>query len=87
MKKYRGRKLIRCIYLGPSRARGGGVLAIPVGSSGSKEVEVFPACRGILDNGRFVFLKDELLGIAGDDRSILDASDPRKAHKLRSARS
>ena len=78
VKKYRGRKLIRCIYLGPSRARGGGVLAIPVGSSGSKEVEVFPACRGILDNDRFVFLKDELLGIAGDDRSVLDVSDPER---------
>ena len=77
-KKYRGRKLIRCIYLGPIRARGGGVLAIPVGSSGSKEVEVFPACRGILDNDRFVFLKDELQGIAGDDVSILDVSDPER---------
>ena len=78
VKKYRGRKLIRCIYLGRSRARGGGVLAIPVGSSGSKEVEVFPACRGILDNDRFVFLKDELLGIAGDDHSVLDVSDPER---------
>ena len=53
-------------------------MAIPVGSSGSKEVEVFPACRGILDNDRFVFLKDELQGIAGDDVSILDVSDPER---------
>ena len=54
------------------------MLAIPVGSSGSEEVEVFPACRGILDNDRFVFLKDELLGISGDDRSVLDVSDPER---------
>ena len=77
-KKYRGRKLIRCIYLGPSRARGGGVLAIPVGSSGSREIDTFPACRGILEHDRFVFLGDELNGIAGDDRSILDVADPER---------
>ena len=77
-KKYRGRKLIRCIYLGPSRARGGGVLAITVGSSGPREVETFPACRGILENDRFVFLGDELNGIAGDDRSVLDVADPER---------
>ena len=35
------------------------------------------ACRGI-DNDRFVFLKDELQGIAGDDVSILDVSDPER---------
>ena len=39
---------------------------------------MFPACRGILENDRFVFSKGELQGIAGDDRRILDLGDPEK---------
>ena len=75
MKKYRGRKLLRCIYLGPSQPRGGGVFAIALGE---REVELFPACRGIIENDRFVFLKEELIGIAGEDRRILDVVDPER---------
>ena len=75
MKKYRGRKLLRCIYLGPSQPRGGGVFAIALGE---REVELFPACRGIIEKDRYVFLKEELIGIAGEDRSILDVSDPER---------
>ena len=75
MKKYRGRKLVRCIYLGPSQPRGGGVFAIALGE---REVELFPACRGIIENERYVFLKDELTGIAGEDRRILDVVDPER---------
>ena len=75
MKKYRGRKLLRCIYLGPSQAPGGGVFAIALGE---REVELFPACRGIIENDRFVFLKEELIGIAGEDRRVLDVADPER---------
>ena len=77
MKKYRGRKLLRCIYLGPSQPRGGGVFAIALGE---REVELFPACRGIIENDRYVFLKEELIGIAGEDRRILDVVDPERPY-------
>ena len=73
--KYRGRKLLRCMYLGPSQARGGGVYAIALGG---RAVELFPACRGIIGNDSYVFPKEELTGIAGEDRRVLDVEDPER---------
>ncbi|CAE7775953.1 unnamed protein product [Symbiodinium sp. CCMP2592] len=42
--KFRGARTVKAVYLGPVHAKGGGIFAVPVGSS---EIDIFPVARMI----------------------------------------
>ena len=48
--RFRGKSLVKCVYLGPVHPRGGGVFAaLSVDGQPQTEIDVFPACRQVSD--------------------------------------
>ena len=75
MKKFRGRKLIRCVYLAPKEPRGGGVFAVPVGSN---ELELFPSSRPVVEHDKLCYSVDDLKRLSNCDLTIQDSDDPER---------
>ena len=74
-KKFRGRKLIRCVYLAPKEPRGGGVFAVPVGSN---ELELFPSSRPVVEHDKLCYAVDDLKRLSNCDLTIQDSDDPER---------
>ena len=73
-RKFRGRKLIRCVYLAPKEPRGGGVFAVPVGSN---ELELFPS-RPVVEHDKLCYAVDDLKRLSNYDLTIQDSDDPER---------
>ena len=74
-RKFRGRKLIRCVYLAPKEPRGGGVFAVPVGSN---ELELFPSGRPVVEHDKLCYAVDDLKRLSNYDLTIQDSDDPER---------
>ena len=74
-RKFRGRKLIRCVYLAPKEPRGGGVFAVPVGSN---ELELFPSSRPVVEHDKLCYAVDDLKRLSNYDLTIQDSDDPER---------
>ena len=76
-KKFRGRKLIRCVYLylAPKEPRGGGAFAVPVGSN---ELELFPSSRPVVEHDKLCYAVDDLKRLSNCDLTIQDSDDPER---------
>ena len=68
-KKFRGRKLVRHMYLCPKEPRGGGVFATPLKM---REMELFPASRPVIEHDKLIFNREELEGLTNESRAIVD---------------
>ena len=74
-RKFRGRKLIGCVYLAPKEPRGGGVFAVPVGSN---ELELFPSSRPVVEHDKLCYAVDDLKRLSNYDLTIQDSDDPER---------
>ena len=75
VRKYRGAKTIRAVYLGPVHPRGGGVFAARAGST---EIDIFPACRAILERDMPTYDPESIGVLSAAQRLTVDPDDPER---------
>ena len=74
--KYRGKKTVKAVYLGPKEPRGGGVFAAPVGQT---EIDIFPVCRALEGaKGEPVYDVGAIHALFTSQPLVLDPADPER---------
>ena len=74
--KYRGKKTVKAVYLGPKEPRGGGIFAAPLGQT---EIDVFPVCRALEGaKGEPVYDVGAIHALSTSQPLVLDPADPER---------